>query len=60
MRYIVVCLLPRHTGARAHTDYSASFLKTAYDDVVYKRLGDEFKVSTHCNGCANIHGYSTL
>jgi len=32
--------------ARAHTDYSASFLKTAYDDVVYKRLGDEFKVST--------------
>ncbi len=26
-------------------NYSAAFLKTAYDDVVYKRLGDEFKVS---------------
>ena len=27
------------------SDFSAAFLKTAYDDVVYKRLGDEFKVS---------------
>ncbi len=26
-------------------NYSAAFLKTAYDDVLYKRLGDEFKVS---------------
>lgn len=26
-------------------DYSASFLKKAYDDVVYKRLGDELKIS---------------
>ena len=26
-------------------DYSAAFLRAAYDDVVYKRLGDEFKVS---------------
>ncbi len=25
--------------------YSAAFFKTAYDDVLYKRLGDEFKVS---------------
>ena len=31
--------------AREHNDYSAGFLKTAYDDVVYKRLGDEFKIS---------------
>jgi geranylgeranyl reductase family protein len=26
-------------------NYSAAFLKTAYDDVVWKRLGDEFRVS---------------
>jgi len=26
-------------------NYSAGFFKTAYDDVLYKRLGDEFKVS---------------
>jgi flavin-dependent dehydrogenase len=26
-------------------DYSASFLKAAYDQVVYKRLGEEFKIS---------------
>jgi geranylgeranyl reductase family protein len=26
-------------------DFSASFLKTAYDDVLYKRLGDELKIS---------------
>jgi len=26
-------------------DYSATFIKTAYDDVVYKRLGDELKIS---------------
>ena len=26
-------------------NFSAPFLKTAYDNVVYKRLGDEFKVS---------------
>ncbi len=25
--------------------FTAPFLKTAYDDVVYKRLGDEFKIS---------------
>jgi geranylgeranyl reductase family protein len=31
--------------AREQNNYSASFLKTAYDDVLYKRLGDEFKVS---------------
>jgi geranylgeranyl reductase family protein len=27
-------------------NYSAAFLKSAYDDVLYKRLGDEFKIST--------------
>jgi hypothetical protein len=27
-------------------DYSGAFLKTAYDDVVYKRLGGELKLST--------------
>jgi len=26
-------------------NYSAAFLKQAYDDVLYKRLGDEFKIS---------------
>ena len=26
-------------------NYSASFLKEVYDDVVYKRLGDELKIS---------------
>jgi len=26
-------------------DFSAAFLKTAYDDVLYKRLGDELKIS---------------
>ena len=26
-------------------NYSSAFLKVAYDDVLYKRLGDEFKVS---------------
>ena len=26
-------------------DFSASFIKTAYDDVLYKRLGEEFKIS---------------
>jgi len=31
--------------ALAANDFSASFLKTAYDDVLYKRLGDEFKLS---------------
>ena len=31
--------------AQEKNDYSAALLKTAYDDVVYKRLGDEFKVS---------------
>jgi flavin-dependent dehydrogenase len=27
-------------------DYSAAFIKEQYDDVVYKRLGDELKIST--------------
>jgi len=31
--------------AREQNDYSAAFLKAAYDDVVYKRLGDELKIS---------------
>ena len=31
--------------AAEQNNYSASFLKTAYDDVVYKRLGDELKIS---------------
>jgi geranylgeranyl reductase family protein len=26
-------------------DFSGSFLKTAYDDILYKRLGDELKIS---------------
>jgi len=28
-----------------HKNYSAVFLKTAYDDVLYKRLGDELRIS---------------
>jgi flavin-dependent dehydrogenase len=31
--------------AIAADDYSQAFIKEAYDDVVYKRLGDEFKIS---------------
>lgn len=31
--------------AHEQSKYSATFLKTAYDDVVYKRLGDELKIS---------------
>ena len=31
--------------AREQNNYSATFLKAAYDDVVYKRLGDELKIS---------------
>jgi len=31
--------------AKKRNDYSGVFLKTAYDDVVYKRLGDELRVS---------------
>ncbi|MCW3122726.1 MAG: geranylgeranyl reductase [Flavipsychrobacter sp.] len=31
--------------AREQNNYSAAFLKTAYDDVLYKRLGDEMKIS---------------
>lgn len=31
--------------ANAASDYSAAFLKAAYDDVVYKRLGDELRIS---------------
>lgn len=31
--------------AKDKNNYAAPFLKAAYDDVVYKRLGDEFKVS---------------
>jgi menaquinone-9 beta-reductase len=31
--------------AIAANNYSAAFLKVAYDDVVYKRLGDELKIS---------------
>lgn len=27
-------------------DYSATFLKEAYDDILYKRIGDELKIST--------------
>ncbi len=32
--------------AAEKNDYSGAFLKKAYDDVVYKRLGDELKLST--------------
>jgi len=32
-------------AAVAKKEFSASFFKEAYDDVVYKRLGDEFKIS---------------
>ena len=32
--------------AVAQKDFSVAFLKTAYDDVVYKRLGEELKLST--------------
>lgn len=31
--------------AKEQNNYSASFLKVAYDDVLYKRLGDELKIS---------------
>jgi len=31
--------------ARDRNDYSAAFISAAYDDVVYKRLGDELKLS---------------
>ncbi|MBS1689918.1 MAG: geranylgeranyl reductase, partial [Bacteroidetes bacterium] len=31
--------------AVAKKQFSAAFFKEAYDDVVYKRLGDEFKIS---------------
>jgi geranylgeranyl reductase family protein len=31
--------------AIAENNYSAAFLKTAYDDVFYKRIGDELKIS---------------
>ena len=31
--------------AKDKNDFSAAFLKSAYDNVVYKRLGDEFKIS---------------
>ena len=31
--------------AIAEKDFSAAFLKSAYDDVVYKRLGGELKLS---------------
>lgn len=31
--------------ALAQNNYSAAFLKAAYDDVLYKRLGDEMKIS---------------
>jgi geranylgeranyl reductase family protein len=31
--------------AAEQNNYTAAFLKTAYDDVVYKRLGDELKLS---------------
>lgn len=31
--------------AREQSCYTASFIKSAYDDVVYKRLGDELKLS---------------
>ena len=32
--------------AAARNNYSAAFLKSVYDDVVYKRLGEELKLST--------------
>ncbi|MCD6011113.1 MAG: geranylgeranyl reductase [Flavipsychrobacter sp.] len=32
--------------AAEKNDYSAAFLKQSYDDVVYKRLGGEFKISS--------------
>lgn len=32
--------------AMAQNDFSATFLKEAYDGVVYQRLGDEFKISS--------------
>ena len=32
--------------ATEQNNYSAQFLKAKYDDVVYKRLGDELKLST--------------
>lgn len=31
--------------AKEQNNYSAPFLKNAYDDIVYKRLGDELKIS---------------
>ena len=31
--------------AQEQNNYSASFLKTAYDDVFYKRIGEELKIS---------------
>jgi geranylgeranyl reductase family protein len=31
--------------ALPNNDFSAAFLKTSYDDVLYKRLGDELKIS---------------
>jgi menaquinone-9 beta-reductase len=31
--------------ATVQNNYSVAFLKNAYDDVIYKRLGDEFKIS---------------
>jgi flavin-dependent dehydrogenase len=31
--------------AKEQNNYSAAFLKVAYDDVLYKRLGDELKIS---------------
>lgn len=30
----------------AQRDYSAALFKQSYDDVIYKRLGDEFRIST--------------
>lgn len=32
--------------ARSTNNYSASYLKQQYDDVLYKRLGDELRIST--------------
>ncbi len=39
--------------ATESNNYSAAFLKQAYDDVVYKRLGGEFKISSTLQRLSN-------
>jgi len=41
---------------RSHNDYSASFIKTNYDNVVDKRLGSEFKISDTLQRICNYPG----